>query len=116
MTPTFRRSHSFHVVTERISAGAEGEMNDTDARLWHPWLRINRVLRVMLHAEAWSVVRVEFRRALTRRQAQPAPDWSARRGGGAAGGVGGAEEGRTRWLDRGARRSRRRWRYWGVRD
>jgi hypothetical protein len=35
----------------------EGEMNDTDARLWHPWLRINRVLRVMLHtrwsAEAW---------------------------------------------------------------
>jgi hypothetical protein len=36
-------------------------MNETDARLWHPWLRINRVLRVMLHtrwsAEAWSVVR-----------------------------------------------------------
>ena len=21
----------------------------SDARLWHPWLRINRVLRVMLH-------------------------------------------------------------------
>ena len=43
-------------------------MNDTDARLWHPWLRINRVLRVMLHtrwsAEAWLIVRVEFRRAL----------------------------------------------------
>jgi len=41
---------------------------DTDARLWHPWLRINRVLRVTLHtrwsAEAWSVVRVEFRKAL----------------------------------------------------
>ena len=40
----------------------------SDARLWRPWLRINRVLRVMLHtrwsAEAWSVVRVEFRRAL----------------------------------------------------
>ena len=35
-----------------------------DARLWHPWLRINRVLRVMLQtrwsAEAWSVVRVEL--------------------------------------------------------
>jgi hypothetical protein len=33
-------------------------MNDTDARRWHPWLRINRVLRVMLQtrwsAEAWS--------------------------------------------------------------
>ena len=32
-------------------------MTDSDARLWHPWLRINRVLRVMLHerwsAEAW---------------------------------------------------------------
>ena len=29
----------------------------TDARFWHPWLRINRVLRVMLHmhwsTEAW---------------------------------------------------------------
>src|SRR5437660_10772193 len=28
-------------------------MNDTDARLWHPWLRINRVLRVMRHTR-WS--------------------------------------------------------------
>ena len=29
-------------------------MNDTDdARLWHPWLRINRVLRVTLHTR-WS--------------------------------------------------------------
>ena len=40
------------------------EERDTDARLWHPWLRINRVLRVMLHthwsAEAWPQVRVEF--------------------------------------------------------
>ena len=46
-------------------------MNDADARLWHPWLRINRVLRVMLHthwsAEAWSQVRVEFKRALALR-------------------------------------------------
>ena len=43
-------------------------MNDADARLW---LRINRVLRVMLHerwsAEAWAQVRVEFRRALALR-------------------------------------------------
>jgi hypothetical protein len=42
-----------------------------DARLSHPWLRINRVLRVMLQtrwrAEAWSVVCVEFRRALALR-------------------------------------------------
>jgi hypothetical protein len=37
----------------------EGELAQT---LWHPWLRINRVLRVMLQtrwsAEAWSQVRV----------------------------------------------------------
>jgi hypothetical protein len=46
-------------------------VNDTDARLWHPWLRINRVLRVMLHsrwsAEAWAEVRVEFKKALALR-------------------------------------------------
>jgi hypothetical protein len=46
-------------------------MNATDARLWHPWLRINRVLRVMLHtpwsAETWSQVRVEFMKALAAR-------------------------------------------------
>jgi len=44
---------------------------DTDTRLWHPWLRIDRVLRVMLHtiwsAEAWPQVRVEFRKALALR-------------------------------------------------
>jgi len=28
-------------------------VSDTDARLWHPWLRISRVLRVMLHTH-WS--------------------------------------------------------------
>jgi len=42
-----------------------------DTRLWHPCLRINRVLRVMLHtrwsAEARLVVRVKFRRALALR-------------------------------------------------
>jgi hypothetical protein len=27
-------------------------MNETAARLWHPWLRINRVLRVMLYVGA----------------------------------------------------------------
>ena len=46
-------------------------MNQTDTRLWHPWLRINRVLRVMPQtrwsAEAWLVVRVEYRRALALR-------------------------------------------------
>ena len=42
----------------------------TDAHLWHPGLRINRVLRVMLHTRwstaAWSEVRVEFRQALAK--------------------------------------------------
>jgi hypothetical protein len=27
-------------------------VTDTDARLWHPWLRINRVLGVMLRSSA----------------------------------------------------------------
>jgi len=43
----------------------------TDARLWHPWLRTNRVLRVMLQtrwsAEACAQVRFEFRRAVALR-------------------------------------------------
>ena len=42
-----------------------------DARLWHPWLRINRVVRVMLHthwsAEAWPQVKPEFTKALALR-------------------------------------------------
>ena len=46
-------------------------MNDADARLWHPWLRINRTLRVMLHmrwsAEAWPPVKAEFTKALALR-------------------------------------------------
>src|SRR4030095_6197165 len=33
-------------VLQEVSPGAEVT---TDARLWHTWLRINRVLRVMLH-------------------------------------------------------------------
>jgi hypothetical protein len=53
-----------------MTARAEREMNDTDARLWHPWLRINRVLPVMLQtrwsAEAWAVVRVGPGRLVTR--------------------------------------------------
>jgi hypothetical protein len=48
-----------------------GQARVNDTRLWHPWLRINRVLRVMLYtrwsAEAWAQVRVEFRKALALR-------------------------------------------------
>jgi hypothetical protein len=43
-------------------------MSDIDARLWPPWLRINRILRAMLHdrwsAEAWAQVKNEFKKAL----------------------------------------------------
>ena len=43
-------------------------MKNTDARLWHPWLRINRLLRVMLHArwsaETWPPVKAAFTKAL----------------------------------------------------
>ena len=46
-------------------------MHHADARLRRPWLRINRVLRVMLRtrwsAEAWSQVRGELKRALALR-------------------------------------------------
>ena len=46
--------------------------SDTDARVWHPWLRINhRLLRAMLHerwsAEAWPQVKAEFTKALALR-------------------------------------------------
>jgi hypothetical protein len=41
------------------------------ARLWHPRLRINRVLRVMLHtrwsSEAWPQVKAELTKALALR-------------------------------------------------
>jgi len=54
-----------------------------DARLWHPWLRINRVLRVMLDTrwseEAWSVVRIEFRKALAARSEIRRAGWSSTR-------------------------------------
>ena len=58
-------------ATHRGPERAEGEMNGTDARLWHPWLRINRALRVMLHthwsAEAWPPLKAEFTKALALR-------------------------------------------------
>ena len=50
-----------------------------DAAVANPWLRINRVLRVMLRtrwsAEAWSVVRFEFKRALELRSQIRRADW-----------------------------------------
>jgi hypothetical protein len=50
-----------------------------NARLCHPSLRVNRVLRVMLHtrwrAEAWAEVRVAFRRALALRSELRRAGW-----------------------------------------
>ena len=52
---------------------------DGRARLWHPWLRINRVLHTVLHtqwsAEAWPMVRVEFRLALALRSELRRAGW-----------------------------------------
>jgi len=49
-----------------IDPTGEAGTETPDARLWHPWLHINRVLRVMLRAansaEAWqcdSVIRLK---------------------------------------------------------
>ena len=44
-------------------------MSDSDGRrLWHPWLRINLILRMMLRTrwnlEAWPQVKAEFKKAL----------------------------------------------------
>jgi hypothetical protein len=68
MRPSNVRSE---VPTDDTLLGSSGEVNPTDAGLWHPWLRINRVLRVGLHtrwsAEAWAKVRVEFKKALALR-------------------------------------------------
>jgi hypothetical protein len=62
-----------------FSCAVRRKVNDTDARLWHPWLRINRVLRVMLHtrwsAEAWAEVRVEFKKALALRSENRQAGW-----------------------------------------
>jgi hypothetical protein len=52
-----------------VRAGDEvNEELDTDERLWHPWLRINRLLRTIVHtrwsAEQWPHVKDAFKRAL----------------------------------------------------
>jgi hypothetical protein len=45
--------------------------DDIGLRLWHPWLRINRLLLAMPHtrwsAEAWPQVKAEFTKALALR-------------------------------------------------
>jgi hypothetical protein len=59
------------VRTSATQLSLPDTVDDTDPRLWHPWLRINRVLRVMLHerwsAEARPQVKAEFEKALALR-------------------------------------------------
>ena len=44
---------------------------DHSARLWHPWLRIQRLIRVIpgtwWNADEWPVVKAELRNALAER-------------------------------------------------
>jgi hypothetical protein len=55
-------------IHSQTAARAEDQVSDTDAGLWHPWLRINRVLRAMLGTrwdpETWPQVKAEFQKAL----------------------------------------------------
>jgi hypothetical protein len=43
----------------------------TEDQLWHPWPRINRIMRVMLRThwtiEQWAVVMAEFKKAVALR-------------------------------------------------
>jgi len=52
------------------------EARDTDERLWHPWLRINHVLRAMLttrwSAEAWPQDKAEFKKGAGAAERDPA--------------------------------------------
>jgi hypothetical protein len=49
-----------------------GEARLNDTRLWHPWLRINCVLRVMLHTR-WSTDEWALRRTGRRRRGHACP-------------------------------------------
>jgi len=74
-SPRPAKAHKTREYVENFARDQEA----TDARLWHPLLRINRVLSVMLRmrwsAEAWSVIKVEFKRALLMRSEIPACGW-----------------------------------------
>jgi hypothetical protein len=48
----------------------------TEPRLWHPWLRINRVRRVMLLAHDLSVTRLGVKTAMRAQSlGQPRSAW-----------------------------------------
>jgi hypothetical protein len=49
------------------------------ARLWHPWLRIQRLIRVIRetrwNADEWPIVKAELRNALAERQRIERAGW-----------------------------------------
>jgi hypothetical protein len=49
------------------------------ARLWHPWLRIQRLIRVIRetrwHAHEWPIVKAELRNALAERRRIERAGW-----------------------------------------
>jgi hypothetical protein len=49
------------------------------ARLWHPWLRIQRLIPVILgtrwNADEWPIVKAELRSALTERSRLERAGW-----------------------------------------
>ncbi len=58
------------IISER--SDALGGVMESNARLWHPWLRITRVLRSITEtrwdAETLKQVKPEIRKALTEKQ------------------------------------------------
>jgi hypothetical protein len=50
-----------------------------NARLWHPWLRIQRLIRVILgtrwNADEWPIVKAELRNALKERRRLERAGW-----------------------------------------
>jgi hypothetical protein len=51
----------------------------TDSRLWHPWLRVQRLLRQMLHTPwdepTWKRIKPEIRNALAARSRIEREGW-----------------------------------------
>ncbi len=57
----------------------KGNVNDTDTRLWHPWLRIQLLLHSMLgtrwNATTWPTVKAEMKKALEKRSRIQRAGW-----------------------------------------
>jgi hypothetical protein len=67
-----------------MSEGSQHAASNPDsaavnARVWHPWLRVNRIIRDVLttrwDAEQWPVAKVVLRRTLTERRKLARDGW-----------------------------------------